>query len=141
LTHARLGVPKGYVFRFRGLLPLATLTTTLLIQHALGWTLKVSSLQCPLLIAVSPVAYGCPLVDSCTMGRPLGKPRCPFQAASLMHALPYDKYGAVNSLCYGDPFAECPLEGEDNPFSYSEHRNHCLDNLKRYLSATREPHQ
>jgi hypothetical protein len=47
----------------------------------------------------------------------------------------------VNSLCYDDPFAECPLGGKDNPFSYSEHRNHCLDNLKRYLSATREPHQ
>jgi hypothetical protein len=140
VSHACLGVPKGYMSPFRRLLPLATQTTTLLTQHAMGWTLKVSSLQCFLRIAVSTVAYGCPLVDSNTMGRPLGKPRCPFQAASLMHALPHDEYGAMNSLCYGDLCAECPLGGEDNPFSYSEHRIHCLDNLKRYLSATREPH-
>jgi hypothetical protein len=88
----------------------------------MDWTLKVSSLQCPLTIVVSTVAYGCPLVDSCTMGRPLGKPRCPFPAASLLQAFPYDEYAAVNSLCYGDPFAECPQGGEDIPFSYSEHR-------------------
>jgi hypothetical protein len=58
-------------------------------------------------------AYGCPLLDCCSASRPFAGARVPFFAALLLDDVDSlsDEYAAPNSVCYGDPFEDCPHGG------------------------------
>ena len=95
----------------------------------MNWKVQVASCEQPFTVVVSASACECPLVDSCSLGRPLGQPRCPFPASRLLDCAGMDESAAVNSLCFGDPFSDCPDGGEAGSFSVSEYRIPLSDNL------------
>lgn len=59
-------------------------------------------------------AYGCPLVDSCSLGRPFSGAWVPYFAVSQLDGLNLDP-DAVNSVCYGNTFEDCQHEGVAPP--------------------------
>jgi hypothetical protein len=79
----------------------------------MDWTLKVHSLRQALTQPVPLRAYGCPLVDGCYLGRPFSGARVPFFAARVLDGvgLVPDEFTATNSVCYSNPFDDCPTRG------------------------------
>ena len=75
--------------------------------------LQVHSLQRASTQSVPLSAYGCPLVDSCSPGRPFSGARIPFFASVLLDGLILvsDEYAAVNSVCYDNLFDDCQPGG------------------------------
>jgi hypothetical protein len=79
----------------------------------MDWLLQVHSLRQAPTQPLPQDAYGCPLLDCCSASRPFAGARVPFFAALLLDGVDLlsDEYAAPNSVCYGDPFEDCPHGG------------------------------
>lgn len=90
----------------------------------MDWVLQVHSLRRALTQSLPLESYGCPLHDWCLDDRPFSGARIPFFPGLLLDGLDFvsDAHAAANSVCYGNPFEECPHEGEGEAGKLSDFR-------------------